>query len=1086
MIANKLKDKIRKIKPRTLSIFLLVILLILSVLGIIFSSVSFNKNVKSTHAKELGNKLNISYDVNLLGNSKPNINDQDIMKKASESINKQLQNRNLQDYDLEYGIGKDQLDLQNAYLYGNLNMSFNLADKELGFDQKLLISKLKDPAITSTDKINMASQLLSYFYKFNNNFNYRLQNNNAPGVENKNFTTGSYALNSRKDAKTKPATGNTNANRVDVTLLPRKATDHKGYWDLSEFQKAFVDEFKDKWNELKDHKKVIDSLGNDYVYKTVPVNSYNFWINRSVLISRLQVAIMLTYLYEKFRNTQTITDPIELFIVNDLIKNLTLDEKNFGYWVNKLNNQSNALFSLNKALEFDSSNNVETTKDPLLELLSNYYTRNRVDFIPDATEDDKKALGKTYQTKYEFLYSWNTSKEKLINSYIAPIDYANFFNFFKDDTKEFKDQSIDTNQEYYTSTFFIDFNNFNNVSQPNALANIINDYSFEQSIFNRNLYNLQYHISNPNNVLQLAKKFINYVSVIEQKNLLSPIKLPTYLSTFIGVFIVIILIGIIVSIFYKVPGAMATIFSLLNFTLASLLFTNLGLSFSFDTFLVLGLFAVLSFLPLIFYFEYFKEGIRKGYNIWNAFVFSFKKSFRVNIRISITILIIGLSFLLFGVTLFQSFGSILVIYSLMTICLLGFGFSLIFFSFLFSLPNTKFNLFLNKDYKEAIIKIQNSIYRNLTIEIPEHKCNTIYEKVIAQFNISWKSKRIWYLVAIGCVTILSLIGLILLGTIGFGLSSDFSQINQIIIKSNNALNQTQINLLALKLNLAIYNVKVDVANDIVINTLQISNFNGNWNDFINLINNVNFTQQELDILGFKDISSLINTLTIGSINNTNIFVLKNNLIKCLLISIAFVCIWVFLTLNIVNVVPVFILILFNIFVILGIVLVFRIPFNKDSLFSLSSNYIFNMVMIIILVSYIKDGFKKKRNLEKLEIKEIINSRSKEVFNIYLFIYISFILSNLLYMLFVANAFVFVLLLISITTLFLMFVNIFVIVNFMYWTTLILKLFTKEQQYKSVLKYFSRHKDLKNEIKNSKKQKSFDKVDEQEIYGINKF
>lgn len=1087
MILNKLKEKVKKIKPKWIYIIMLAILMVLSVIGIVFSSITFSKNVKISHSKDIGNKLNISYDLNLSKNSQSN-NDQEILSYASNSLNQQLKNRNLQDYDLEYGIGKE-LNVLNPYTYGNLNMSFNLSDKELGFDQKLAINKLNDENIKESDRLSMASQLLAYFYKFNNNFNYRLQNNSKE--KNPNFSVNSYALNSKKDKDTKPAVGDIKNNRVDIALLKRQSNDHKGYWDLSGFQKEFSLAFKDKWNEFKDHTKVIDALGNEYKYTEKPKNSYIFWINRSVLISKLQTSIMLTYLNIKYHNASGLTK-FESFLVDDLIKNLTLDEKNFGYWVNELNQQNLILEKLNKSLDYESTNNTNSFQDPLIDVLKEYYNRPKDSYVPGSTDDEKKQL-KQY-SEYEFLYSWNTSQEKLINSYLTPIDYVNFFKFFNNNTNEFKDSSspndfLDNN--YYSNKFLLDSNAFNSISKPNELANIINNYSFEQNIFNKNLYDLKDNIHNPKNILDIAKKFVNYVNVIEQQNLLSPIKLPTYLSTFIGILVIIFLIGIVVSVFYRIPGIFATIISSLNFTISSLFFSNLGLSFSIDSFLVSGIFAVLSFICILFYFKYFKEGIEKGFNIWNSFIYSFRYGFKMIIKICISVLIIGLSFLLFGVTVFQSFGSILIIFSLVTICISGLGFALVFFSFLFSISTKNFNLFLNNDYKNSIIKIQNSIYRNLKIEIPDYKYNSIFNKIILQFDVSFKAKRFLYFIGIVFISLISLIGLILLATIGFGISSDFSQIQQLIIKSNNPLAQDQINLIISKLNISIFNSKLEVLNSIdinnkFINVLQISSTKVNWNNLLNLINNQNFSASDLSLLGFSDINEFINATTIEAINNTNIFELKNNLVKCLLISIGFISIWILLTLNITNVIPIIILILFNVFIMLGVVNLFRIPFDKASLFSLSSNFIFNVVIIIITVSYIKEGIIKKNNLTNLELKDLIKLRTKNFFSIYLLSYLFYVCSNLLYMLFIASSFQFVLLLISISSIFLIFVNIFIIYCFIYWTTLLTKLFTKEQQHKSILKYFSKQKNIKETDKNSRKYKSFDKIDEQEIYGINKF
>ena len=79
---NSTKSSNRKINWKKVGVILLIILAIISVFGIIFSSLSFAKDIDNNNSRDIGDKLQITYNVSLDINK----NDKDIVENNSSTI----------------------------------------------------------------------------------------------------------------------------------------------------------------------------------------------------------------------------------------------------------------------------------------------------------------------------------------------------------------------------------------------------------------------------------------------------------------------------------------------------------------------------------------------------------------------------------------------------------------------------------------------------------------------------------------------------------------------------------------------------------------------------------------------------------------------------------------------------------------------------------------------------------------------------------------------------------------------------------------------------------------------------------------
>ncbi len=1092
---NNVNKTNKKINWKKVGVILLIILAIISVFGIVFSSLTFAKDIKYNNAKDIGDKLQITYNV-ALDIDKTESDDKiakDIEKQlrdASNSFYEEVKRQNISDFEITYGVPQQNSFSQDASLvkypdYGEINLILSVNDPGLDFDDTIAISNYKDNETSiKKDPNSSLSQQLKYFYRFANTYDLKLINLTNP--DDPNFGRGYYQLNKNDNASfDKQKTLGTI--KLDNSLINENGKN----WNFKELQKEFVNvvnipvettggdtssstytkearETTTYWEQSDyDDESAAKTFLENKTFTKQPENQYLIWNDRSDLIFRLQMSAFAAVLY----NNRTSFDANSklIFIASNLIKSLTIYEQDFGFWL--ASNLGNAHFLNSSSLITNNS-----SSDNLLNLLNEYYGYKGVSAQEVLSDEDKTTI-EEYKNKNapsnpstrNFLYSWNLEANELIKNSLITIDYANFFKYFENNNQEWigENEKSKFNSENYLSTNFkISSEQVPTDISPANYVELLNKASTNTVYFNSSLvslFNYNLNFRNPNFKSSIMN-IIDYLTVYSQTSLNTLITLPTYSAAFIGILAIILIIGIVVSVLYRVPGFVACLVTTLSFTLSCLIYSSLDLSFSFGSYLLLAIITILAYIPIIYILDYMRLGINKGYNLWNSFKYALRRFTKVVLGIYISLLIFGLVFLFFGFLQIQSFGVLLVISSLLGILFNGVIYALIIWA-LISVIEYKYNILLNKKYVEALNIIKSTMFQSATIEIPENE-KSLSSKLAKTIDVRTKSKNwlLWLNVAIG---LLAVAGLVLLILFGPGFSLNYTNGTLISIISEKELPQSTIDQIVSALGMKLFDKQVNISNDYTETILIFNSTNVNWTQVSKIITN-------LKIEGLTNFSVLENSIATS-------FELNSNVIKCLFIAFGFFTIWSLLWLNVFNIIPILLLQSLNVFILCGVIGLSRIPFSINSLISSLVLVIFYSTLIFALFSDLKVSYNYKKEYSKDELCNHIVKQTKWSFNKYNFAIISYLLANLILVIFVSETFWNSLFITMLSIVVLYFINYYFVPTFFTLAMLVKKFFSQERHRISISKYLQNM-----ETGSGDRNKDFDKVDEQEIYGLNKF
>lgn len=1131
----------KKINWKSLGTIAIIVILVLSIIGIVFLSLSFVDKSKNKQSKDFGDQLSLKYSViqNKDATNK-NLND------TSDAFYQIVKNHNISEFKIDYSLIRTNIltnknDLNNNLSYLNFYLTTNVNDPFFGFDSNkawsLIQNHNQEDIPLDFDYVGSLKQQINLFSKLNNNYNLRFASSKVNLNPNLDLTKPNIKI-AEKDSNVKVGSNiDISLPESKLVLTPIDKNDKENYWDLSYFQKEFVNNFQIEWDSITTsvptNQQIIDKFKENNPDNTNsklkdPINVDLIWVNRSKLIFDLQISYIAVYLSDLL-STGTINNPVDIKLAKNLISTLTAYERDIGYWLFKNRNIKNAsgqtyLEQLATSLSYESTNNLDWKHDPLILLLNQYYEL-RSPSVP-VNDPDYDTI-KTYkETNFnasinsnipKFLYSWNLETNELISKNLLSIDYYNFFNFFPESNNAFLPKDLQeenkpddnttfitdkkkwTQDHYYSKNISINSSNLYSSGYSDiGLDKLLKDYSIENNFFSPNILEAtllktnKQKTTDSSEVFNLTQNFLNQYTIIKTEKSNSIIGLPNYLSTFIGIIVLILIVGIVVSILYRIPGFISFILSLFTFVASSAFFVSLGTPFSFNTFLSLSVFSLLSFIPNIMLFDYFKIGIRKKLNSQNSMLYSFKKYLRISLGYHLAAIFIGISFLFFGKYELVGFGSILVVSAFTSILINSILFFLMFLLFLYC-SEMKPNLFLNNKYIKLLEELNKTTFQdttNYSLIEPVLFSNKTSQS-IAKLSFFSSIKKNWILIIFIILTIIAIIGSILLGVLGFGFSSDFNKTSSIFIVVPETISLSNSDLHEIASFFGSSVEKIDI-NDSSLNhkyliTLKqdLSNIDFqtllNTSSFKELLIKLNLTNLNMDANnGFDNMNQIVRNIQLVFNNIMPSIALRNGLISCIFIAIAFLMIWSLIWLGFSNMIMYFILILFNMLLIIGVVGITRISFNIDSLMSSAQTFLFFALLNFIVFSDYKQQISIKDIHEIEDIKQKLINQNERILTIYFATSLSFVAMNILSIVVLNEVFAFPIIITVISSLIISITNFVVINNLFYVALLFKRLFAKYKSEKAIKKYLS------NQGQHKRQPKDFDKIDEQEILGINKF
>lgn len=803
----------------------------------------------------------------------------------------------------------------------------------------------------------------------------------------------------------------------------------EGYLNLSGFLSQFNSVFgwekhnnENPDNEWETYQDAVDAKkSEDEQYESKledPQASWVLWTNRSGLITRLNYIGLLAYTslqinqlsglelkywdnlvgdqnksYNEFNGDNKKT------INGKLIKQITdanNEETKYYYWIKeKLISQPTSLKNYLYDFEYSTQNqnqNLQTSSsDRLLNNLNDFYTssifsESSQPSTPDSgSSSDTTTTPTTYgvnSKNYDWLRSWSWNSHDLVSPYGCTIDYANFYKYFdianlddvfgKDELKQYnenakKDGSLEINQ--YNSAFTKKIKYDTNQKTISDAQNVLDDYgtyNYGNDIINTEILDAGKEISTTspsiNANLQLFGNIIYDFATLSNRSLPnSVIGIDPWTSTFIGISVLVLIIGIIISVLYRVPGAFATITTFLAMLFSIIAYRNLNLTFSFDTSVALLAGIFISFITIVNFLSYIPRLLKqKNLNLKFGIIKSFKYFVRNSIGIHVTSLIIALVFLYFGQFQIQGFGAMLVINTLMSL-LLNVGVFIGFISILsFGLLIYKPNLMFNSHISEYITNIEITGFDNTT--------NFEQKPWITQLVNSIMFNKIWIWVIASVVGLLSILGVVLLST---GLSQNVLISNEyytILITGDDKLN--------------------------IINALNSIGINVDNGNSVNVVGS---------LLNNAEISNLLNNGSIQVIQENNYIttMVVKSLVDTCLIAMGFCLVWSLLWLNIVNIINVFVVQLMSLLT-FGLLGIFQLPIDINVIIIISLGFLINNVMIYSNFINLKFNYQMKSSWTFNEIKDYVLRNQKENISLYMIEYLVIIGSLLILMIFVST------------------------------------------------------------------------------------
>lgn len=1071
--------------------------------GIVNFAKSSSQNKGTNFEDSVETVINISLDQN--NTDSQNL---EIVQQTSDRLIKRVQELGVSQIEIkssiEYfpiSINNSSSELDIAYIpYGSIHIftEKNIPMFSIDFESDDYVSRI-------------ASEISLYDY-LSNSYNYNLEafNTNNGEIINEESLPNSSKLNKNFNERYQINSSDNVAYRNDTSInIPLTLINDNQDWNLDIMQQQFTDVYN--WDGSTSRSDVVsnnnsdstetttfslrdtsndDSSSNDSnnsneeetFIKTPPKLTYLFWENRTGFINKLQLLSTIAYLYNNsgsfhendydqypdYKN-----DPYNFPVTTidsfweQYHNDPSSDESIFMEWVKNNNNYYEIMKTLYEANQV--SYGIDNSNDPLLVLL--------YDFFSSPIYKEKGSIKfDNDSNSYEFLYSWNTEKISLFDTYLKTIDYNNFFTYFNDDTNSEDTEIIKTT---YKSNEFIVSSNDSDINLINTKVDFINDTSFTNPVIISQLIPPVFEVSSSPS--EIYKDFILFCNsfIYEYPSYLSNsiVKLLPYNGVLVGISVLILIIGIIVSILYRFPGVLAFLTSAFSFGLSFIMMLALNSLFSISTYVALIVSIICMFIPFINSQIHFRDSIRyNGNNFYNAFLNSIKSFIKTSIVTYVPLIICSLVFLFFGQNQINEFGSSLIvpifanIISSCVIYLILYGLSY----WLFMKNNPQ--LALRKPYLLILEKLK---IRGVKLNI--NNTNTIIDKMINNLFRQNKTKFIIYLTIPTVVLLLGILGIILFAAIGpsyignsynaselsiYFVSSDLKYINEIINAMTNTFN---INWESKEI---ISNVYKDGLGENVSQYILISSKELNINGIYNWLKDINHDLIINPPKGEnvpKNINFLINNMSFVVLNKTIPTLLFNNAIQCMFISIAFISIFSIIYINFMNFIPIMLITILTNLVSIGFVGLLRIPVDINTvifflgIFALSNIFIFNTYNNLLW------KFNKKIEYSNKEIFNFGWNQIKSTLKLQLYILLSSFIYGLVLMLFVSTQLVYnqlILLICTFTT--------FIISVPLSFIFSILMLCIREWYITNV----RRNK------KSKENKKVYDKIDEQMIVGIN--
>lgn len=995
------------------------------------------------------------------------------IEKISNKLALIAQAQGVDQIQIQSGIEKDKLSSSSSEVTTIGNVYWHTNKVLLSYDFGMSLEETENET-SDVLQARLDNLKLIMYFRLSQNYSYyisdssSLMNNNIPeSNRNNNFTTNFYKLNNALDSveNEKITKAYNNENKLMFDLRPNTISnpDNKT-WDLSVFQKQFTNVYSWDGSDSSKREDIISQSENNpdsSVSLSKPNISYIFYRNRSGLITLLQNLTTIAAL-----NENTNLDSASLIRANRLYETMNNNNEYAGFmrWSQDRNvngglNWYDIMSMLYDAEDYDINETI--TKDPLMELLNSYYT--------SSIFRDIHNLDKSYND-YEFLYSWNFDKTtSLINQYLVPIDYHNWFKFFEQDATEDELK----NNEYVKETYLSKKINTNwavydySLGSLPSVINLLNTASINTPA--TNFYLTKIFVEQQGQQAQvLYNAYFNgfidsFITSIPGTTTNSITGIHPFIGAIIGLSSSVILIGIIVSILYRIPGLLMAFSGSVSFALTLLLFSNLNITFAITSVFAIAAGIITMFFPFFFAMKAFKKGFQKEHlNLNNAFkkgIISFVKS---SIIIFVSFLIIGLSFLFFGIYQIQSFGAALTLIGFTNfICCFLFMlalFALLYFVLLKTSPHLMFN---NKD---VLIINKNKKNRISFDDVPNEqlsKIDLISNKISSKIiSYHWPT----YLV-IALLLILSIIGLIILLVLGPRDSLYFTYSNQISLVFRNEPGNLE----------TAREIANQLSTRLGLTWLSEIYYEQIYNGYSQLLLVPRQTINNVSVIytAINEINSawLFNTQVL-SISTYFPMLLSNNSIKCLFIAFAFLAIFNIFMFNLVNVIPIFIMSLANVLLSIGFIGLFNITLNLNTSTAFNSLMIISQLIIIINFMNMKMNYDMKQRLNKKELLEYSLSKVRDMLLMTLSILGISLLISFIMILFESQSNILNYLIIFIGVLV---VGIFTVIvaPFMFTSFMIIREW-----------YLSKVLITKNNL--SKKQNAivYDKVDEQIIVGIN--
>lgn len=951
---------------------------------------------------------------------------------------------------------------------------------------------------TATNKEkSLIQQKLKLYYALTNSYKYQLENpyifyTETPENKENNSDSGSSGgtTNYATTTNTEPSvqtfnkvydlnTANTQAvkkdSNVDFTLKNPTNDQKAEQWNLSNFQKQFTSVYS--WDGKTKRSQVV-SDNTDTSKLKAPNEQYLLWTNRTGLINRLELDATIGTLYANQANITGDGAAEKVQIIRDIYNALSPEDQNFADFAGNNNVSGGYAIVMGSLIEANKNDfgfqpnpkfngDPNTTKkdsiiDPLLYVLNQYYS---------SSVFKKFNNNQAFAADYSFLYSWNFSKLNLVNSYFTPIDYNNFFDYFTDNTD--KKETSEIKNEYYSKDFSISEIGKSNSQIADLVSNLNNGY-ISQPINNQTLiapyWNASTNVVNLTNCYNAITNFLSQ-SVNSYKTTVknSVTTLNAFNGTLVGLSVLILLVGIIVSVIYRVPGVLNFITAALSFALSLAMFASLHMLFSVDTYVALFVSIIAMFIPFMGSQLQLRKAIKeKQLNLMNAFIYSLKSFIKTGIIVYVAMIVVSLVFLFFGTYQIKGFGSMLILTSFANIVSCGFIYILLYAFYYWSWGSINPRSMLTRSYVDLIKQIN-------TMSFGQHELNvkqTWVDKLSGSLSLGLVGFKWWIWLIFGLFTILGIVGCILLATIGPGYSVYFKDSTELVLTfgAGQQVNAYQVaDYLATHLNIqwAEQHLLVNVynANDPNAYVYQLELISKSQLD-------IQATYQLLSSnadVGGVALNTWLPMVSFRTTSDAMPIQLLQNAIYCMLIALGFLAILSILTLNFMNFLSIFVISALANVITFGIVGIVRLPVDINSILMMCAIFALSQMMIYAIYSNMKFEFDMKARYTLSQMMKVVMESAKSMLLVMTGLFMIFTFNALIMMIFTSESFVYNQLILFVCS-----IVLYLVVVIACPTLFGLSMMLREIYLSKV-------------VTNKKlriKHKEYDRVDEQEIYGIN--